>query len=145
MAMAKISCGAPKSNWIHCKPFFNIAAVSSPASLLPSVIFAKSMALTVLSLQVIFLPGAMLRTSLGTIKGGGGLTGRGSTSMPAGASLGVPVKTGDGNFNLSGTKSLDLDWSSAKTRADCPKQNASTQIVANARQKLLCIPDFIWI
>jgi hypothetical protein len=77
------------------------------ACLSPSVIFARSSLLAFLSLVVIFLPGAMLRTSGGTMRTTG-LVETGSIAVPAGALLGVPAKTGAGRFNFNGTKFVPL-------------------------------------
>src|ERR1035441_8308277 len=75
----------------------------SAASLSPSVSLATLSAETFLSLHVTLLLGAMFLRPAGTIMGGRGLFGNGSTLGPSFRSLGRPLKAGAGKSRVRGT------------------------------------------
>src|ERR1039458_2955135 len=100
---AKNSCGRLNSICTHCVPLRRKMMLWSAASLSPSVSLGRLSAETFLSLHVTLLLGAMFLRPAGTIIGGRGLFGNGSTLGPSSRSLGTPLKAGAGKSRMRGT------------------------------------------
>src|ERR1017187_1762610 len=100
---AKNSCGRSNSICTHCLPLRRKRMLWSDASLSPSVSLATLSAETFLSLHVTLLLGAIFLRPDGTIMGGRGLTGNGSTLGPSFRYLGGLLKADAGKSSMSGT------------------------------------------